>query len=219
MKIFQIGFNKCGTTSLWRHFAEHGLKTVHHDNGQLALTIKRNLDSGAPILKGYEDYDFFSDMIYLSDKTHIEACKFHKELCEQVPGSRFILNTRNKDRWLKSRLEHGDMAERCRNVYGYKTLDEVVDRWSRDWDEHHAAVMQDIPADRLIVFNIETDDISDVDRFLGLAPRSVSGTLPHVGWTRSALDTTLRKITPAQIKKRLSADFKERVSYFLRVRR
>lgn len=36
MKIFQIGFNKCGAVSLHKFFLDNGLKSIHWDNGNLA---------------------------------------------------------------------------------------------------------------------------------------------------------------------------------------
>jgi carbonic anhydrase len=61
-KIFQIGFNKCGTVSLYHFFEDNGLKPIHWDMGMLATTIKYNHNNNLPLLKGYEKYDVFTDM-------------------------------------------------------------------------------------------------------------------------------------------------------------
>ena len=39
-KIFQIGFNKCGTTSIHRMLVANGINSVHWDKGRLSKSIK-----------------------------------------------------------------------------------------------------------------------------------------------------------------------------------
>lgn len=103
-----------------------------------------------------------------------------KELDMQYPGSKFILNTRDKSKWLKSRSKHlcynminypqvngRTYAELFTHIYHCST-EEVLERWSKEWDEHHAAVQEyfkDRPND-LLVFNIETDNPQKLVDFL-----------------------------------------------------
>ena len=63
-KIFQIGFNKCGTLSLWNLFNSYSkLKSIHWDYGNLAQTIYNNIYSDIYLpLDSYEDYTYFGDM-------------------------------------------------------------------------------------------------------------------------------------------------------------
>ena len=35
-KIFQIGFNRCGTGSLYNFFKENGFISIHWDSGEIA---------------------------------------------------------------------------------------------------------------------------------------------------------------------------------------
>jgi len=46
VKVFQIGFSKCGTTTLARFFSVNGVATVHHDFGYLAKTMQKNIKAG-----------------------------------------------------------------------------------------------------------------------------------------------------------------------------
>lgn len=47
-RYFQIGFHRCGTTSLWRFFERNGIPTVHFDKGNLARRMRDNIEAGGP---------------------------------------------------------------------------------------------------------------------------------------------------------------------------
>ena len=157
MKIFQIGFNKCGTSSLSEFFESSGFSCVHWDEGRLALRMKRNIEENKFVIAGYEDYDFFSDMEHSTNEESIEAYKYFPTILDQVEGARFILNTRNKQAWIKSRINHPTYLEYFKLNHRLEADADVIDLWSRDWDDHHQAVQELIPSERLLVFNIETD--------------------------------------------------------------
>ena len=107
-KIFQIGFNKCGTKTLHHYFSRNGVRSVHWDYGRLAQRMFANLASGSKLLAGYEQFDVFTDMEYLNESgTYLEAYKLYRHLADQYPHSVFILNTRNREAWIRSRLGHG----------------------------------------------------------------------------------------------------------------
>ena len=52
IRVFRIGFNKCGTKAIHNRLLDLGLKSVHYDQGRLAMTIKQNLDRNKYILNG-----------------------------------------------------------------------------------------------------------------------------------------------------------------------
>lgn len=185
-KVFQIGFNKSGTNSLYKFFKDNGLTAYHFEDGKLADAIYENHKLKQPLLSGnkYGDFskgNFYSDMeeVDRPDPIYIAQSLF-KELDEQYPGSKFILNTRDKSKWLKSRSKHV-----CYNMVTYSEVNDctylnlftkiykcnendVLERWSREWDEHHAAVKEyfkDRPHD-LLVFNIENDNPQKLVDFL-----------------------------------------------------
>ena len=240
MKIFQISFNRCGTTSLHRFLVANGMRSIHHDNGRLALQMDANLRQGRHILTGYEQYDAFSDMEFLLPPVHIEAYKFHQQILEQVPDAWFILNMRDVDRWVASRLRlvmdrdarinramraghwahsvpkrRGTLwrrramyTEYCRQVYELDDMAQVAQRWKSEWNQHIAQVQRDIPADRLLVFDIEADSPIALCRFIGLEDsaaqhyRNANASLNALGrlldlWTP---DTVLR-LTPRSVKR------------------
>ncbi|HSX20248.1 MAG TPA: sulfotransferase, partial [Gammaproteobacteria bacterium] len=176
VKVFQIGFSKCGTSTLADFFNRNGVPAVHHDFGHLATSIFRNAKEGLPLLAPqYAQYSAFTDMerMYEDPPLNVGMSLF-KELDKQYPGSKFILNTRNKQAWFQSRAKH-----RVGNQNGPTLLeinikifklsaDEVLAKWSREWDDHHQRVQEyfkDRPED-LLIFDIDHDSPEKLTAFL-----------------------------------------------------
>lgn len=158
-KIFQIGFNKCGTRSIELFFKSQGFRCVHWDRGRLARTVFKNLEAGHSLIRGYEEYDVFTDMECL--KSRLQAFKLYPQFAQEFPGALFILNTRDREAWIRSRMRHqeGIFARKWKAIYRVKTDEELAQRWREDWDKHHAEVQAFFAetAHRLVVFNIEQD--------------------------------------------------------------
>jgi hypothetical protein len=156
-KIFQIGFNKCGTVSMHKFFEANRLKSVHWDKGRLAQRIQSNFISGLPLLSGYENYDCFTDMESQSENIFIYLTLF-KELDRQYPNSKFILNIRNRDNWIESRLNHRNYLEISQKLFN-TDKDGVIDIWINDWERHISGVKEYFkcrPED-LLIFDIENE--------------------------------------------------------------
>ena len=103
-KVFCIGLNKTGTSSLHEAFKILGLKSIHFVDGKninIKEIILDNYLKGNDILKGLEEYDAFSDW----DKAPYTV-DIYKEFDKQYPNSKFILNTRDLNCWLDSREKH-----------------------------------------------------------------------------------------------------------------
>jgi len=83
MKIFVIGFNKTGTSSLHGLFCYLDIKSIHWDK------IK-------PVIDIIDEFDAFTDITPYS----------FKEYYNKYPDSLFILNTRPISNWLISRYKH-----------------------------------------------------------------------------------------------------------------
>jgi len=91
-KIFCIGFNKTGTTTLHRYFELAGLKSSHDATYQKqSRTLGR-----AELLSYLGSYDAFTDG---------ERADYVR-LAELYPDAKFILNTRELKKWLESRVKH-----------------------------------------------------------------------------------------------------------------
>jgi len=161
-KIFQIGFNKCGTSSIFYLFnncCSSGLRCVHWDKGNIAKEIHYNvINNKKPILGCYEDFDVFTDMEYYGHDGFIMAYRdYYKALDRNYAGSRFILNIRSVRRWLRSRLRH----------YGLSSdRDKVLRIWEKDWHEHISDVLRYFSGrDNLLIFDIENDDFGKFRNF------------------------------------------------------
>ena len=162
-KIFQIGFNKCGTKTLHHYFSRNGIKSVHWDEGRLAQRMFTNLATGKKLVAGYEQFDVFTDMEFLSQSgIYLEAYKLFPHLTSQYPEALFILNTRNREAWIRSRLEHGknlSYAHRSMLHYDLSSIHDLADRWRIEWERHHHQVMAFFArrSFRFLVCQIETD--------------------------------------------------------------
>lgn len=161
-RIFQIGFNKCGTRTFHQFFKAHGLRCIHWHGGRLARAMLGNLVNGEPILRGYEEFEVFSDMESIGKEFAVEAFKLFEHLAPAYPGSIFLLNTRDREAWIRSRMKHGNgrYAARWKLVLGLSSDAELAEAWRRDWDRHMARVDRFF-ADgrhRLVRFDIEKDD-------------------------------------------------------------
>jgi hypothetical protein len=218
MKIFQIGFNKCGTSSLHERFLALGLKSIHHDDGKLALRMKENIENGDNVIAGYRDYDAFTDLVHLSWSRHVQAFKYYKKILLEVPEAVFIYNIRNKQKWLRSCKNHENYLDRIKKVYNYRTLGDALDHLSRDWDRHFEEVQRNIPPERLLVFNIETDDARKIDRFLGY-PDELPKTLMHANFTDGWLLKILQRSVPTPLQMAVPTPARRRLRYVLRARR
>ena len=170
-KIFQIGFNKCGTRSIHHFFQKNGIKSIHYDNGRLAKTILiRNYNNKLLLDNKYNKYTVFTDMENISSymfPIYIPQL-FFKKLYYQYPNSKFILNIRNKQKWLKSRCAHinGNYLKIISNKLK-KTEEEVVLHWSNEWDIHinNVKLFFTKKPGKLLIFDIENDDIQKLINF------------------------------------------------------
>jgi len=199
-KVFQIGFNRCGTTSILFFFRKNGYTAVHRRAGRfsragtLAAGIELARREGKPLLTFVGVFDVYTDMecrnlpMVMSrrfppriirklfekldpekDLAPIYAYKYFKELDQQYPDSKFILNTRNVDNWVGSRLRFQNKKYRsC--IHGddyHKDEAELVACWKSDWHDQHRDVKEyfrDRPSD-LLVFDIEKDDPAKLVEF------------------------------------------------------
>ena len=212
-KIFQIGFNKCGTVSLWvlfKHYCKPLIPCIHWDDGKLALSIEANLNHHKPLLSGYEDYVFFSDMeaVYYENNYPkiIEAYKYYQVLDHQYPNSKFILNTRNIDNWILSRINfktyllkyEEDSLKKYIEDYEYilyymdkydtSRIDDIASMWRNDYYRHVHNVKKYFTnrENDFLEFNVETDSLDKLQNFVidnGLI--FTTDKLPHLNETKT----------------------------------
>ncbi|MDH5676095.1 MAG: hypothetical protein OEZ06_28490 [Myxococcales bacterium] len=195
-RVFQIGFNRCGTKTLAEFFAAHGYRVAHWESGALAAGIELARRQGKPLLSHIDRYDVFTDMEKINisklhqkrfpnrmlrrlrkvldperDRTPVYAYKYFDELDRQYPGSRFILNTRDVDGWIASRLRFHRTTPYRSCIHGdgvHASEQELGECWRADWIEHHRRVQEhfkDRP-EALLILDIERDDPGRLVEFL-----------------------------------------------------
>lgn len=99
MKVFCIGANKTGTTSLTSEFKRLGFRIApQEDFERLFLEYKDNkFDT---LLEMCDDYDFFQDIPFSLPETY-------KHLHKKYPDAKFILTVRNtEDEWVESMIRY-----------------------------------------------------------------------------------------------------------------
>lgn len=128
--------------------------------------MRANVEAGLPILKGIEKFVFYGDLIDSNKASTFDANSLFRELLKDYPDTILLLNLRNREDWIRSRLRHGhgEFAAREQAVRGLPTQDALVEQWRREWDQHLAAVrgfMVDRPA-QLLEFNLDHDRIEEL---------------------------------------------------------
>ncbi len=142
IKIFQIGFNKCGTRSISDFFKKSGYLSHHWKGGRLARNIDASKRKGFRPLGRWSDAVLFADLECVENGDVIESYKDFAFLDRHYPDAHFILNKRPVDDWLRSRIFHkdGTYFKKYMAHYGTRNPIDVLDRWAQDWADHFDAV-------------------------------------------------------------------------------
>ena len=160
MKVFCIGFNKMGTSSLNQYFIDHGMKSLHSTDWWYWKDIS-NFKKYDCFTDGYERYNnvaTFPDLDLL--EKNFKDCKF-------------ILQTRSLFDWMVSRVNQGSYNY----LIGLKSKeidDEVMFRWIEDrnyWYNKVHEYFED--KSNLIIINIKDNNEEKINRFLGLKDNSI----------------------------------------------
>lgn len=94
-KIFCIGYNKTGTTSVEALLRLYGYKLPNQQQQEIELTKQVFSGNYRPLREFVSDYDAFQDLPFSQGHIYIVAdCLF--------PGSKFILTERDPDDWFSS---------------------------------------------------------------------------------------------------------------------
>ena len=170
VKIFFIGFNKCATTSIHRLMVTSGIRSIHWERrkGQnIALEIEAALRESR--LKEYgKIFTALSDPFYFASDRIVEANCYYREFHQAFPDAYFVLNDRNVEGWIKSRLGHrkGDLLRRFRDFHNAGE-EEVKEIWRNDHANHVRNVLDHFAGhDRFLHFQIDRDPPKVLTDFL-----------------------------------------------------
>ena len=164
MRIFGVGFNKTGTTSLHRALLALGFTSLHWGGPPVRYAVEGALAEGRPLLSDIEQVDAYSDIEPLYRNFDI--------VDRQYPGSRFVLTERDVDEWIDSRRRHVERNRRLRAAGHYHGafLDIAPDQWRRDFEVHYAWVKQHFAGrEELLVLRIsDGEGYEQLCPFLGV---------------------------------------------------
>lgn len=132
-RVFCIGLNKTATSSLHGAFLMLGYSSLHKSY-VAQKKLHKAIINNKKLLHYLQEYDVFSDYPYF---------RYFKELDMQYPGSKFILNTRDREDWVQSRIAHD---ARWNKKYPYKTprpVDEIqVEKLRLFYDAVHKDIRE-----------------------------------------------------------------------------
>ena len=160
-RIFAIGLNKTGTTTLGQALTMLGVPTIDYPTDSRTLEQLEQGDYKLDILKCYKAV------------TDMPVGFFYPQLDKLYPGSRFILTVRDKPSWLRSVRDHWPFVmdwarheEEFRRftyyaftaVYGSPHYNE--DRYSYVYDSHEQGIRTYFSGrpDDLLIMNISAGD-------------------------------------------------------------
>lgn len=158
-KVFCIGFQKTGTTSLYAALTTLGYRTAAVVGRELSVSELKEKALHL-CLDAAKTHDAAQDMPWPL---------FFRELDNAFPGSRFILTLRDADRWFASLEGHfGDEPHAMQEfTYGVASASGNRDRFVATYESHNASVrdyFKDRPDDLLIM------DLEDGDGWDALCP-------------------------------------------------
>jgi len=171
-KIFVIGFNRCGTTSLHMLFRKNGITALHYHGPEKSFIVPAqlslNLSLGRPLISGLNRWTAFSDLGMASQRLVFEGARLFRQLHAEHPDAYFILNTRPVGKWIKSRLAHmqGRYVRNFAEAMG-QPESKMPQIWRKQQAAHHGEVRDYFAGhDRFLEFDIEADDPRAVQTLL-----------------------------------------------------
>ena len=160
-KIFCVGLNKTGTSSLHKAFEILGISSVHFrtPNGlNIKTLMNSNYLENRRILEGIEEFRAYSD--WDSSRHTVEIVK---RLDSENPGSLFILNIRDLEPWLMSREKHVlRNRERMEQDPSLRLTWLEIDRnaWTQQYNHHYNSLLEYFK-DRKDLLTIDITKTSD----------------------------------------------------------
>jgi hypothetical protein len=164
VKVFGIGLNKTGTSSLNRALELLGYRSLHGGGLDAHDRMVRAIDEGRPMLRYIDpEPDAVLDVLALTYYFHLADV--------QYPGSKFILTLRDLDDWVDSRRRHVERNQRMKEAgeYDGPFLNVDPDTWTAEYRRHEAVVrayFEKRPAD-LLAFRPVDGDWNPLCAFLG----------------------------------------------------
>lgn len=140
VKVFQIGFNRCGAKYIDTLFELNGYRSINWAGGQLAEDIFYSRICGEkPLSRWADDFTVFSNMesIHNVSMPRMEGFKHYEFLDSSYENSLFVLNTRNVDDWIYSRYNYRNGEYASLHAFHLNVgLNELNEIWRKEWECH-----------------------------------------------------------------------------------
>lgn len=170
-RVVLVGFNKCGTRSFTRLFESAGHKAIHRKirepwrlRRNAAQMMRNNLAAGRKVFAGLEGYTLYTDLVYQTRRECFEGFRRFREILRDYPDTILLLNLRDREDWIRSRMRHGhgEFATRVMHQRKVDGLEALAQLWRRDWDAHLADVRQFMAAfpTQWVEFDLDTDPVT-----------------------------------------------------------
>lgn len=172
-KVFQIGFNRCGARFVDKLFELNGYKAVNWAGGQLAEDIVYSVNAGEkPLLKWAGKFTVFSNMdsIHNLSVPMMHGYRHFEAIDREYEGSLFVLNVRNVEDWIDSRLNHrnGEYAE-LYSTHLNVDIKALPDIWRDEWERHVAECRKYFDGRREFI-EVDIDAFEQRDYISAFAP-------------------------------------------------
>ena len=170
-KIFFIGMNRTGTFSYYNFLINNNIKSIHQ---------KKDKNNKKDYGYWYEtSLDYFKDhQSFVTSFEHYYEKEVYVDfnfLDINFPNSKFILNTRNLDDWLLSRLNHNKPSYYKSEK---KNLDEIdLLRWCNYRNNHYKNIYDYFKNKELLILNIS--DINKTEKLKYFLNINTNITIDH----------------------------------------
>lgn len=182
--VFVIGFAKTGTTTITKALNSVGYTSAHWRTGSRQFVgelMRRAKRENKPLLHYLSKYDAFTqmDVTQLGGPCYWPQLEDVARLDAQYPQSKFILNVRSDDDWLRSATTWNNYRKRmtAADLPGLPSGVGDDDSVLMSWRAAHYDAMRTYFAGRpndFIEFDIASDDSAKLCAFLGIdAPTSM----------------------------------------------
>jgi hypothetical protein len=185
-KVFNIGLNRAGTTSLSAALDLLGVRTIHyrHKDTRLFDHMRANQKQGRPLLDRYDpEIRGFSDFA---------GHYFFATLDRQYPRSKFILTVREMDAWLESRAWKVGSNQQNKNYrYGFREVNK--DGWRKERERYEAQLdryFANRPGDYMQIDIAAGEGWDQLCSFLDLEPPGKAFPHRHLGASRARLEAS-----------------------------
>lgn len=155
-KVFCIGMNRTGSTSLYEYLIKVGYKTTHDPNWWY-WRFKSGLDQYDGYTDGFEGYKLWN--VY-PNLRFLKRC---------FPNAKYIANTRPLNAWLTSRLKHNSPNYRKRKIK--KDDFSLLKSWTKNRNHWHGKIMHfsEKSPDNVLWLNIHEEGATTLlENFLNL---------------------------------------------------